>query len=38
MKITKITPYLISAPSPFLATAEDTRRVRPRTESISLWR
>ena len=37
MKITKITPYLISAPSPFLATAEDTRRW-PRTESISLWR
>ena len=27
MKITKITPYLISAPSPFLATAEDTNRV-----------
>ena len=34
MKITKITPYLISAPSPFLPTAEDSNRRRHNREYL----
>ncbi len=34
MKITKITPYLISAPSPFLPTAEDSNRTRRNREYL----
>ncbi len=34
MKITKITPYLISAPSPFLPTADDSNRRRHNREYL----